>query len=156
MRFSIIVLSVLFLFSCKNETSKFVDLDLMSKGLPIKIKAPADAIVTANDLGLMQDITVQKGETYNLQILASTAATIDQAGLLADKKKEVENGPFFSKIVSETKDGFIFEKKIDETVNYDFRVLKIQGDKEYIFQTALLGKFALEDVQNMFASVSSK
>jgi len=154
MRFSFIILISLVLFSCKNEGSKFVDLDLMSKGLPIKIKAPAEAVVTANDMGLMQDITVQKGEKYNLQITASTATSVDQVALLKEHKTTAESGPYFSQIISETKDGFIFEKKIDERVNYDFRVLKIQGDKEYLFQTALIGKFSQEDVQDMFDSVT--
>lgn len=141
-------------FSCKNETSNFVDLDLMSSGLPIKIKAPADAVVTANDMGFMKDITVQKGDSYSLQITGSNAHTIDQKAILQEHKKTVEQGPFFSKIIHETEDGFIFEKNIDETINYDFRVVKIQGDKEYIFQTALIGKFSKEDTQAMFDSVT--
>ena len=142
------------LVSCKNDpTGNFQDLDLMSHGLPIKIKAPAEAAITSDDLGVMQDITVKKGENYNLQILASNAISIDRSKVLAEQRKTVEQGPFFSKIVSEDESGFIFEKDIDGNINYDFRVVKIQADKEYIFQTALIGKFALTDVEAMFASV---
>jgi len=156
MRLAILLLSLIAVFSCKNDGNDFVDLDLMSKGLPIKIKAPVDAVVTASDMGVMQDITVQKGDNFNLQILASNAVSINQKALLLEQKAAVEKGPFFSKIVSENESGFIFEKKIDETINYDFRVVKIQGDKEYIFQTALIGKFTQEDVQSMFDCVSKK
>jgi len=155
MRFTILALLAVFSFiSCKNDANSFVDLDLMSKGLPIKIKAPADAEVTSKDMGVMQDITVHKGDNFNLQILASNAISVDQKALLADHKKTVEAGPFFSKIVNETADGFVFEKKIDETTNYDFRVVKVQGDKEYIFQTALVGSFSESDVQAMFNAVT--
>ncbi len=154
MRFYSLLLILVTFFACKNETSNFVDLDLMSKGLPIKIKAPVDAIVIAKDMGVMQDITVQKGEKFSLQILASDAVSLDKNALVLDHKTTVEKGPFFSKIISETAEGFIFEKKIDETINYDFRVVKIQGDKEYIFQTALLGQFSQEDVKAMFDSVT--
>jgi len=68
MRLAILLLSLIAVFSCKNDGNDFVDLDLMSKGLPIKIKAPVDAVVTASDMGVMQDITVQKGDKVVLSL----------------------------------------------------------------------------------------
>ena len=50
--------------------------------------------------------------------------------------------------------GFIFEKKLSpDHLNYDFRYFKVQGDKEYVFQTGLIGKFSLEDVKGMYGAV---
>lgn len=153
-------LIVLFLFSlllgnCKNDpTSDLVELDLMSTGVPIKILAPEDSKVVVDDLGFMKDITIKKDDAFFIQILAGDALTNDRSKIIADQKQTVEEGPFFSQILIEDEAGFIFEKKIDETkINHDFRLVKIQGNQEYIFQTGLIGTFSLEDVKKMYAAV---
>ena len=46
------------------------------------------------------------------------------------------------------------KKKIDEDIlRYDFRYVKIQGDKQYIFQTALSGGYSESDVTIMYNSM---
>lgn len=150
------ILLILFIFlgySCGQGDSKN-ELDLMQYGLPIKLKAPADAEVKTEDLGFMQDVTLKKGEDYYIQILAGTAIKLDEKEIIKEKLEEVKNGPFFNRMIREEDHGFIFEKKIDEkNINYDFRYVRIQGDKEYIFQTGLIGTFSLEDVEKMYKSV---
>jgi len=42
------------------------------------------------------------------------------------------------------------------STNYGFKYLKIQGDKEYIFQTGLVGNFGLDDVKVMYEAVKNK
>ena len=60
----------------------------------------------------------------------------------------------FSKIVEEDEKGFIFEKKYSEDrISYDFRYVRLQGDKEFVFQTGLLGQFDLEEVKRMYEAV---
>ena len=67
---------------------------------------------------------------------------------------KVKNSPFFSEIIKEDDNGFIFKKTISEDrINYDFRYVKIQGDKEYVFQTGLIGQFTLDDVEMMYEAV---
>ena len=141
-------------FACKPDpTSGLVDVDLMSYGVPIKIKAPQDAEVVAKDMIVMKDVTIKKDGFY-VQLLYSDAITHDPVKALIEQRNTVESGPFFSKIVQEDEHGFIFEKKIDEdNINYDFRFIKIRGGKEYIFQTGLIGKHSLEEVQKMYAAV---
>jgi len=143
-----------FFFACKPDpTSGLVDLDLMSYGVPIKIKAPQDAEVVAKDMIVMKDVTIKKDGFY-VQLLYSDAITHDPVKTLTEQRNTVESGPFFSKMVQEEEHGFIFEKKIDEdNINYDFRFVKIRGGKEYIFQTGLIGKYSLEEVQKMYAAV---
>ena len=63
----------------------------------------------------------------------------------------VQEDPFFREMIKEEDQGFIFSKKADSTtVDYDFRYVKILGDKELIFQTGLVGSFSLEDVKIMY------
>lgn len=143
---------LLVLFSCGNMAPK-PKLDLMSYGLPIAIGAPAESEVKVDDLGVWKDVTVKHGDNYFVQILSSKASSLDINKLKTESLSEVKAGRFFSKIIQEDDSGFIFEKKIDESINYDFRYFKIQGDHEYSFQTGLIGTFSEEQVRDMYTSV---
>lgn len=141
------------LFACKSEP-ELPTLDLMSYGIPISIHAPLEAEVVTDDLGFWKDVTIKKGEDYFIQIIASQATSLEIGKMKTEGLEEVKNGKFFSKIIQEDESGFIFEKKIDEnTIDYDFRFYKIQGDQEYIFQTGLYGTFSEEQVRQMYHSV---
>jgi len=97
---------ILLLASCKSDPAKgFDDLDLMKHGLPIKIKAPADAVVEVSDLGWMKDVTVEKGDKFSLQITASNTTSLDKGKLIAEQKSTIEKGKYFSKIISEDEHG---------------------------------------------------
>jgi len=151
-----IVLGLLFclVMACKSDpTSDLVDLDLMEYGVPIKIKAPADAEVKTQDMVVMKDVTVKKDDYY-IQLLYSDAMTHDPVKALETHRATVEQAPFFSKMMQEDEHGFIYEKKIDEeNINYDFRFVKIRAGKEYLFQTGLIGKYSIEQVQKMYQAV---
>jgi len=151
-------LGVLCLCSCKEGTtstqSSLSDLDLMSYGLPIKIKAPEGAEVVAEDMGIIKDVTVKGDGNYFLQIMGSEMTTSDIKTIISSQMEAAKKGPFFSEIISEDETGFIFKKEVTpERVNYDFRSVKIQGDQEYVFQTGMMGKFSLDEVKMMYASV---
>jgi len=143
------------MLSCNaNNESIYPKLDLLQYGMPITILAPSDAEVTSEDLGIWKDVTIKSGTDYYLQIIASQATTFDKSKILSDQIRSVKEGAFFSKIIEENEDGIIFEKKIDEeNLNYDFRYVKLLGDKEYIFQTGLIGSFTEEEVRKMYNSV---
>lgn len=143
---------LVFILACNNGP-KTEPLDLMKHGLPIQIKAPADAVVKSNDLGFYKDVTVKHGDNYFVQIISTSATTTDIATLKNDQLKEVRKNPFYKEVIFEEENGFIFEKQIDSTFNYDFRYIKIQGSNEYIFQTGLTGTFTKEDVKLMYESV---
>lgn len=151
-RFFVVLISFSFIVSCGN-TVKQEKLDLMSYGLPIAISAPAEAEVAVDDMGVWKDVTVKKGDDYFIQILSSKASSLDISKLKTAALDEVKGGRFFSKIIQEEDAGFIFEKKIDDNINFDFRYFKIQGDSEYSFQTGLIGTFTEEQVRSMYDSV---
>ncbi|RLD18025.1 MAG: hypothetical protein DRI69_11070, partial [Bacteroidetes bacterium] len=61
---------------------------------------------------------------------------------------------YYQKIMSDDDQGFIYQTAIDSTyINYGFRYFRLQGDKEYVFQTSLGGKYTLEAVQQMYKAV---
>ena len=151
---SIIAIAILCLCACKSDpTSDYATLDLLQYGMPIDVAAPDSAVVKSSDLGVMKDVTVTGQDGYAVQIFSSDATTTDPVSVKNGLLSDVKAGTYFSKIVEEYEHGFIFEKKIGERINYDFRFVKLQADKEYTFQTALLGTFSEEQVRTMYESV---
>jgi hypothetical protein len=148
---------LILIVACKADVKDtYVIKDFTSYDFPIKFLVPDSIEIKKSDLGFMLDLTIKGPSNFNLQVFSNDATTSDITKLLEEKKQEVKLGPFFSKMIEEGDKGFIFEKKIDSTrTNYDFRVVKIQGSKEYVFQTALIGKFSLEEVTRMYESVQT-
>lgn len=158
----LLIYSTLFLLSlnaCQTDpTSSLKPLNLLPHGVPIIIMAPDSAKVRTMDLLVQKDITVKGEDGYNLQIFASDASTTDVERIVSGLKTEVKNNPFFTRMVSEEDmDGFIYETKIDSTnTSYGFQLVRIKGDREFIFQNALVGTFTEEEIRTMYAAVKEK
>ena len=126
----------------------------MKYGIPVTVLAPDSAKVETRDLIVQKDVTIKKGDDFFIQLYASDASTTDIKKVKADQLEEVKANPYFSGIISEDDNGFVYKKQVDSTnVNYGFKYIKIQGDKEYIFQTGLIGKFSEESVIAMYNAV---
>lgn len=149
-------LSVLIIYSCDNGASKYESLDLMSHGMPIKIMAPSNTSIKSDDLGIMKDLTIVDtlNGGYNIQIYSAKTDILDRAKLLEQIKLDIEATDFFSKMIEETEDGFIYEKKVTEDyINYDFRVVRLQSDVKYTMQAGFGEQYELEDIESMFNAV---
>jgi len=155
-----VVLCVLFLLSaCQSDpTSHLKPLSLLPHGIPITIMAPDSAKVRTMDLLVQKDITVRGKDGYDLQIFASDATSSDVSKIASELKGEVKNNPYFSKIVDESEaNGFIYETKLDSTItSYGFQLVRVMGDREYIFQNALVGTFSEADIRTMYQAVKEK
>jgi len=148
-----LLLVFILLISCK-DAKPVAKLDLLKYGLPISVTAPENAVVDADDMGVMHDVTIKAGEDYYIQIYGSDAVSVDAKAIFQKKKADIKKGPFFTEISMEEENGMIYKKNIDEnTIDYDFIYVKIQGDKEFIFQTGLIGMFNEEQVTEMYNSV---
>ena len=150
----------LVLFTCcfagctKKQSVKLVDLDLMTYEMPIMIKAPADAEIKKMDLIVQKDITVKSGDDFYLQIFESDVTERDPKQVKEDLLKTVQENPYFSELIQEDANGFIYKTQIDSAQeNYSFRYVRIQGDKEYTFQTGMIGQFTLDQVRTMYNAV---
>jgi hypothetical protein len=153
--FVIFILSFIFLTSCNSDKkASNKELDLMGYGVPLKVKAPEGTEVKVKDMSIYKDITLKKGDDYFVQILSSSATTNDIAKIKEERLGEVKLNPFFSNVILDEPNGFVFEKKMnDTTFNFDFRYVKIQGDNQFTFQTGLFGLFTKEQVLNMYESI---
>jgi hypothetical protein len=151
----ILILGFILLSSCRNEELKLQKLDLQSYGLPISILALDSAQVNKKDYSFMKDITIKQGNHFYIQIFEFAAPKLDAAGEKLRQLASVKEDSFFKEIITEKDQGFIFSRMADSTsVEYDFRFIRIVGDKELIFQTGLVGSFSLEDVKLMYRAVS--
>ena len=149
-----LIIAVLTTVGCQKEKgAELPELDLLSYGMPIVIKAPENALIEKMDLVVSTDITVKKGDFF-LQIFESNASSRDIEAIKSRLLGEAQGNRYFQKVVHEEPDGFIYESAIDSSyVTYDFRRVRIQGDKEYVFQTGLRGQFTFDQVELMFAAV---
>ena len=157
---SLLFIIGLFAFGCSNGTDEkpLVVLDLLEHGLPIRIMAPDSAKVRSKDLLMMKDVTVKDAESnYAIQIWSSDRTTGQLKRLVNEQIEIIKNHPFFNEIVEEREDGFIYKTQIDSSAtNYGFKYIHLQGDKEYIFQTGILGTFELDEVKAMYDAVYQK
>ncbi len=153
MKFICTIFILVSLVACSSQPEG-KSLSLLQYGIPLELNAPDDVEVTVDDIGIWKDVTIMNDKDFNIQLIASESTTFEIAEILEDQLQTVKGGQFFSKIIEEYDDGFIFEKKIDDdNINYDFRHIKLNGDREYIFQTGLLGTFSEEAVRTMYKAV---
>lgn len=149
----------LFLYACQNEPLQdWEKTDLLACcQLPISVLAPDSADIKSSNLGLFKDITIQAGDDYFVQIYASEASTNDIAKIKSDQLKQVKELPFFSRLMEEDENGFLFENIIDSTnINYSFRYVTVSGDMEYVFQPGLTGLFTEEEARRMYEAVQQQ
>ncbi len=128
---------------------ELIEKDLLPQGIAVTLQVPDSADIKVVDWGLQKDVTITD-DWYNLQIFSSQALKHNLENLKNEYLEEVKGGPYFTSIIADDTDGFIFETTVDSIVNYDFRHFKIQGDNEYIFQGGLMAKFDLEQVKKMY------
>lgn len=161
MRFYCLTLSLLIgIVACQDTatSSKMRSLDLLQYGIPMTIMAPDSVAVKSSTLSFSKDVTI-KGEeaSFDIQIFAYDASTTDVAAVKNEQLEQVKGNPYFSKVLQNDPNGFIYEIALDTTnLTYGFKYVRVQGDKEYIFQNAMVGSFNLEDTKNMYEAVQQK
>ncbi|MFT6806874.1 MAG: hypothetical protein ACJA01_000090 [Saprospiraceae bacterium] len=153
-QFALFVLFAFVLSSCEKESVKLVPLDLLSEGLSLKINAPEGAIVISNDLFIMKDVTVRDSAGYNLQIFETEASSLNASTITDRLVEEIENSAFYDSMITREEDGFIYKKVIDENyINYDFRHVKVRGEKQFVMQAGLTTTYTLDQIEIMYNSV---
>ena len=137
------------------DSDTYPELDLTRYNVPLKITAPDSAKVVSQSLsGVMHDVTIKSPEDdFDVQVLASEAATNDMSRLKADQLDNVRDNRYFSRVVREEPNGFIFENTIDSLNTYGFRYIVYQGDQEFVFQNGFGGTYTEEQIERMYAAV---
>ena len=147
------ILIFIVLASCSVNNDELVSTDLLPHGEAIKVRAPEKAHIIVEDYGLIKDIIVTDSVDYSLQIFVSKTNTLNLEKALKNQRDIVKEASFFSKFLLEEEQGFIYEKNIDGDLRYDFRYIKIQADKQYIFQPSLSGGHSEAHVKRMYEAV---
>ena len=150
---------ILGLTACKTEpVNPFKALDLMDNGVPITIMAPDSTQVTTDDLIVMQEVSIRKGDDYFVQIRYSDAAgSANVEAIKAEEVTDAKRDPFFAEIIQDDPAGFIYKTQLDSTrASYGFRYVKLQGDKEYRFRNGIIGAFSEEATRAMYEGVQQK
>lgn len=148
---------LLLLAACQSEPGGGLkETDLLPYGIPVAIMAPDSAEISAGELGggLIKDVTIRGAGNYKVQVFATQAETSDMARVKAGQLADVKSNRYFSRIVREEENGFIYQTAIDSSnISYGFRYIVLQGDLEIVFQTGLLGTFSEEEVEKMYQAV---
>jgi hypothetical protein len=153
-----LVLSLLLASCATDPAGSWSELDLTAYNLPVKIMAPDSAkVISSNLSSIMRDVTIKSEEDdYSIQILASQASTNDMTRLKAEQLELVRDNRYFSKVVREEDNGFIFENQIDSTSIFGFRYIIYQGDQEFVFQNGFDATYGLEAIEAMYSAVKQK
>lgn len=141
------------LFSCNSGVDfKLQPLDLAQYGIPLSIMAPDSAKVKKSKIGDWDDVTVKKG-TYSLQVLAKKAPAQTAEEMKNEELATVKADKFFSKVLVDDDNGFVFETTIDSLNYYDFRYIHMQGDRVFSFQKGFTDNLTMAEAKEMYASV---
>ncbi len=152
----LIIFAAFFIYSCQGESKQHAhSVDLLEYGIPMSIAVPVDSpIIKTEDWIVKKGVTVKANDQYDLQVFYQDASTSDLVSLKANALAEVKGNRYFSAIVEENEAGFVYESKIDSSnINYGFRHIRLQGNKEFTFQQSMIGTFDLEAVQSMYKAV---
>ena len=113
-------------------------------------------MVETKKLGAYRVASIKKGDDYYVEIFESDAVSRDPAEIKSRLLGDVQSNQYYQKVMSEDENGFIYEIAVDSNyINYGFRYLKLQGDKEYIYQTGIGKRFTLDQVEQMYKAVSA-
>ena len=152
----VLLLPFFALLGCQSEPEdRYTELDLLEYGVPVTIMAPDSTTVKSSDLGgLMKDVTVKGDGNYDLQILASSTNSSDIARAKAEALSNVKGKRYFSKIVDESADGFLYEMQLDTNqIYYGFRHIVLQADQEIIFSQGMTSTLSREEAERIYEAV---
>jgi len=154
-RFPFLILLILLIAACASDPSaQWKETNLIEYGVPLKVNAPDSIDVKVGKLGDMQDVTIKGPDGYSLQIFGMNINTTQLATLVSEQRDLVQDEAYFKKFEEEWDAGFMYSTQIDSAkVSYDFRHIKVQGDKQYVFQAGLYGSKSKEQIQRMIDAV---
>jgi hypothetical protein len=149
-----ILFCILFLTACSNSSAiKKEKTSLYKFGIPAHIKAPENARFNKASSGNIESLSVVDDDGFNLQVLSFPASVTDEKTAKQHQREQVVSHPDFSKIIEDYDQGFLFELEFAGDRYYDFRYVKIVGNKEIIFQAGPTCQCDESQVRNMLQAI---
>ncbi|MFZ1705554.1 MAG: hypothetical protein WAT79_14490 [Saprospiraceae bacterium] len=146
--------SLFFFNSCSPASNqKENKVSLHKYGFPVSIKVPKDVAFTKGSSSFVESLTLVNNDGFNMQVLMTNASSgsLKKAKLL--QREIVINNPDFLKIIEDYDDHFIFELELNGDRYYDFRFVKIVGNKEIVFQGGPTCNCTEENIKKMVNAV---
>ena len=144
------------LVACGTEdpVDAWPELNLLQYEVPVTVHAPAGTTVKNKNLGILQDVTLNGPEGYDVQLYVSESLGTPAVTVLADQREEVEAMRYFATVIEEQPDAFLFRMVVDTSnISYDFRHVRVIGDKELVFQTGLSSHATEDEARRMMEAV---
>ena len=145
------------LMACETDTAASQDwpeLNLLQYEVPVKVRAPEGTSVKSDNLGILQDVTLTGPDGYHVQLYVAEALGMPAAEVLQEQRKEVESMRYFAAVTEEFPDAFLFRVVVDTSqISYDFRHVKVVGNKEMVFQTGLTSNSTEAEAKAMLAAI---
>jgi hypothetical protein len=142
--------------SCGEKPSSKQDKTSLHKyGIPVSVMLPADVGIKKTSSGNVLAVAIRNDSGYNMLVLMGAANYSSAQKAKFQQREQIVNNPAFLKIVEDYEDGFLFEWQGNDRIMYDFRHIKIVGDKEIVFQAGNTCECSEDDVRKMLASVKS-
>lgn len=156
-KISLYLFAALILAACQKDVENdWKPMDLLAYSVPVTIMAPDSVDVNAKNIGgVIQDVTL-KAPGYSIQIYGTELETNDLASLKAIQLNEVKNNRYFSRVLQEEENGFLYELLIDTTLNYSFRYVLPRGDKLYTFQTGIVETYTMPEAKKLYQAVKQE
>jgi len=152
--FAAFIILCLFAACASDGMSGWKETDLMSHGLPVKIKAPEDITVEKSLFSGSEEYQLSGTDGYGMNVLVADATSPNVSVIKTELKELVQNGKYFSDFIESPENGFIYKISIDSThAVYGFRKIKIQGEKQIVFQNQYMSKLSEEKARQLFNSI---
>lgn len=117
------------------------------------IQAPSDVRFHKSASDQVEGLSVVNDEGFQLQVLQYNVTFNDIEAAKNYQREQVVSNPFFSKIIEDYDNGFLFELVNDGKRYFDFRIIKLVGAKEIVFQATPTVNCTEEDARKMLLSV---
>ncbi|MBK8621851.1 MAG: hypothetical protein IPN79_08840 [Saprospiraceae bacterium] len=144
----------LLVLSCGEKTSSEKGKTTLHKyGIPVSLLLPVDVDIRKTSDGKISAVAIRNDSGYNMLVLMGETNFSTAQKAKFQQREQIVNNPAFIKIVEDYEDGFLFEWQGEDRIMYDFRHIKIVGNKEIVFQAGSTCECPEDAVMNMLASV---
>jgi len=156
----LVLVFVSLLIACGDSApGSWKEHNLLRYDLPISVMGPDSVTIEANNLLFDKDITIEGAldKSYGIQIFSSDARSQDVKKVKAEELADTKLHKFFDELIEDNEDGFIYSTRIDSSnIYHAFKYVKIQGDKEYIYQNLSGRQYSIDDVRKMYSAIQPK
>ena len=137
-----------------GSENDWVETDLMTHGLPVKVHAPLNVKVEKSKFSNSEEYSLKGTDGYGMNVLVVDATSSNPEKVCLELKKHVQKAKYFDDFVENNPDGFIYKIAVDSAhVVYGFRKVRIQGNKQIVFQNQYMSRLKENEARRLYESI---